>query len=89
MRPTNSNTIAYQPGDPPADVAQLQRFLREELTRLKAAIDAVSEGFLPVVYAPPPKPREGMLRNADGVNWNPGSGAGLYVYRGTTWALLG
>lgn len=89
MRPTNSNTQAYQPGDPPSDPAQLRRFLQEELTKLKAAIDAVAEGFAPPVYAPPLKPRAGMLRNADGVQWNPGSGPGLYRFDGVVWNLLG
>lgn len=89
MRTPSNNAIGYQPGDPPADVAQMQRFLREELLRLKAALDAVSDGFLPVVYAPPAKPREGALRNADGVQWNPGSGAGLYRYGNNTWNYLG
>jgi len=89
MRPTNSNMTSYQPADPPADPAQLQRFLREELPKLKAAIDAVAEGFAPVVYAAPAKPREGMYRNADGTSWNPGSGAGLYRYGTGTWHFLG
>lgn len=89
MRPTNSSTTAYQPGIPPADPAQIQRFLMEELGKLKAAIDAVAEGFAPVVYAPPAKPRTGMIRNADGSQWNPGSGAGLYRHNGTTWVFLG
>lgn len=89
MRPTNSAIQNYQPGDPPSDPAQLQRFLREELVKLKAAIDAVSEGFAPVVYAYPPKPRAGMIRNFDGVTVNPGSGAGLYRYTGAAWAFLG
>lgn len=89
MRPTNSSSNSYQPGEPPADPAQLQRFLREELTRLKAAIDAVADGFDPVVYAPPAKPRAGMRRYADGTQWNPGSGAGLYRYDGTAWQFLG
>ena len=89
MRPTNTNTNAYQPGDPPSDPAQLQRFLREELVKLKAAIDAVAEGFAPVVYAPPAKPRAGMIRNADGTQWYPGSGEGLYRFDGVVWKLLG
>ncbi|WP_208281464.1 hypothetical protein [Massilia oculi] len=89
MRPTSTNAISYQPGDPPADPAQLQRFLREELLRLKAALDAVSDGFLPPAYAPPAKPRDGMLRNADGLSWDPGSGAGLYRYGAGTWHFLG
>lgn len=89
MRPTNIGTTSYQPGEVPADVAQLQRFLREELQKLKAAIDAVAEGFAPVVYAYPPKPRAGMVRNFDGVAANPGSGAGLYRFDGATWIFLG
>lgn len=89
MRPTNSNTTSYQPGDPPEDASLMQRFLREELRKLKAAIDAVADGFAPVVYAYPAKPRAGMVRNFDGTTVNPGSGAGLYRYDGTTWKFLG
>lgn len=89
MRPTNSSMTTYQPADPPADPSQLQRFLREELAKLKAAYDALADGFLPVVHAPPAKPRDGMLRNADGLQWNPGSGAGLYRYGAGTWHYLG
>lgn len=89
MRPANSNDQRYQPGQPPDDPALLTRFLREEMAKLKAAIDAVADGFAPVVYAPPTKPRDGMLRNADGVQWDPGGGAGLYRYGGGTWNFLG
>lgn len=89
MRPTNSSTINYQPGDVPADPAQLQRFLREEQLKLKAALDALADGFAPVVYAPPAKPRDGMYRNADGAQWNPGSGAGMYRYGAGAWHYLG
>lgn len=89
MRPTNSNMTSYQPGDPPADPSQLQRFLREELLKQKVAFDALADGFLPVVYAAPPKPRDGMLRNADGTQWNPGAGAGLYRYGFGAWHFLG
>lgn len=89
MRNASTNAISYQPGDPPADVAQLQRYLREEQLKLKAALDALADGFAPVVYAPPAKPRDGMLRNADGVQWNPGSGAGLYRYGVGVWNYLG
>ena len=89
MRPTNSNSPSYQPADPPSDPKDLQRYLREELLKLKQAIDAVAEGYAPVVYAAPLKPRTGMLRNADGTQWNPGSGAGLYRYTGTTWKYIG
>lgn len=89
MRPNNNTAATYQPGDPPNDPANLQRFLNEELTKIKAAIDAVADGFDPVVYAPPAKPRAGMRRYADGTSWNPGSGAGLYRFDGVAWVFLG
>lgn len=89
MRPTNSSTISYQPGDPPADPAQLQRYLREELQRIKAMFDALAAGHLDKTYALPAKPRDGDIRYADGTQWNPGSGAGLYYFNGAIWKLLG
>lgn len=89
MRTPSTNAISYQPGDPPADPAQLQRYLREEQLKWKAALDALADGFLPVVHAPPARPRDGMLRNADGTDWEPGSGAGLYRYGAGAWHFLG
>jgi hypothetical protein len=80
MRPTNSSAASYQPGDPPADPAQMQRFLREELAKIKAAYDVLADGFAPVTYMPPAKPRMGMTRYADGNQWDPGSGEGFYYY---------
>lgn len=89
MRPTNSNTATYQPGEVPADVAAIPRYLREEIAKLKVALDALADGFLPVVYAYPDKPRTGMLRNFDGETINPGSGGGIYRFDGVTWQFLG
>lgn len=38
----------------------------------------------------PDKPRTGQSYYADGTNWNPGSGEGLYIYKsGGSWVLLG
>lgn len=36
----------------------------------------------------PERPQEGMIVKADGVNWDPGAGAGVYVYQGTSWVKL-
>lgn len=89
MRPTSTANLSYQPGDPPANPADLQRFLREELAKLKAAIDTVSDGFLPVVYVLPAKPRTGMLRNFVADVVGVGSAAGMYRFDGTTWVFIG
>ncbi len=36
----------------------------------------------------PAKPQDGQVEYADGVNWNPGSGAGLYYYKVSAWVLI-
>lgn len=42
-----------------------------------------------VVYQEPGRKRAGLVVYADGTQWNPGSGEGLYVYKSTGWTLLG
>ncbi len=37
----------------------------------------------------PAKPRTGDTRLADGTNWNPGAGAGVYTYYAAAWHKLG
>lgn len=88
MRPTNSAATQYNPEDPPSDPALLQAYLRQEFAKLKAALDILADGFDPVVYVAPPKPREGMRRLADGVSWNPGAGKGVYSYQSGVWVKL-
>lgn len=40
-------------------------------------------------YTPPARVYEGMLVYADGASWNPGAGAGIYQYRGSSWVKIG
>ena len=89
MKPTNNADILYSPNDAPADPQQLQRFLREELAKISAVVNRLADGYDPVVYVAPAKPREGMRRYADGSQWNPGSGKGLYRFDGVAWNFLG
>lgn len=89
MRPQNSSATQYNPAEPPSDPAQIPRYLKEEFAKMSAAISALAEGYAPVVYALPAKPREGMLRHFDGVLANPiAAGKGLYLYSGTAWVKL-
>ncbi len=44
---------------------------------------------LKTLYSEPKRLLDGMIVKADGTTWNPGSGAGVYVYRGAAWHLLG
>lgn len=88
MRTPNLGTASYAPGDPPADPAQLQRFLRDELQQLSAVIQALAAGHLDKLHAAPAKPRDGDLRYASGApGWDPGAGKGLYMFS-TVWTLI-
>jgi len=40
-------------------------------------------------YVAPDKPQDGQTYYADGTNWNPGSGEGIYTYYNSTWNKLG
>lgn len=76
-----------------ASVPELVASLQRELDRIASAIQIIASGQLETFEKPggPDKPREGMVRIADGVNWNPGSGKGPYWFNGTTqlWETMG
>lgn len=88
VRAPNLSTVAYVPGTPPADAAEMRRFLFDELGKVAAALDALAAGHLDKTTVAPTKPRDGDIRYADGTHWNPGSGAGIYWFNGTTWTKL-
>lgn len=80
----------YIPGNVPTDTADLAVFLRQELDKIAQAIDTPDEFLaLKTLYAAPKKFREGTIIKADGVTYNPGSGAGVYCRRGAVWTFLG
>jgi len=81
--------MAYQPTPIPQE-GITPAYLQEELLRIAADLGMVEEGrYLPVLYAAPKKPREGMLVRADGASWNPGFGAGYYEYITGAWLPVG
>lgn len=87
-----ASTIAnaqYTPGPVPTNTSDLPRYLKDEFDKIAAATSRLADGHLEISYAPPTRPRSGDFRNADGVQWNPGSGAGFYRFNGTTWVFLG
>lgn len=88
MRPTNSATNQYLPGQPPSDPAQMQRFLLEELNKIKAAYDALAAGHLDRQYSLPAKPRDGDLRYFDASIAPGGLGIGAYLYVVDAWVKL-
>lgn len=91
MRNPNLGTAFYAPGVVPWKPEDLPRFLQEELTKISAVVQTVALGQLDKTYVEPAKPREGMVRLADGTRWNPDSehGQGVYCYYNGAWRYLG
>ena len=81
----------YIPGPLPAEADQLSIFIQKELYDIAQALSGLVTDYViyEVLYAEPNKVHEGMIVNADGTTWDPGSGAGIYIYRGGSWVLLG
>ena len=75
----------------PAPVApeQLPDYLFTELNRLGDIVFNLDTFRLEQTNVEPSKSRDGDIRYADGVNWNPGStGEGIYAYFNNTWNKL-
>lgn len=76
--------MKFRPPDRPTDLAT-------ELRRLQQVLDQPTfpAVVLDTLYAAPQNPVAGMVVLADGVLWNPGAGAGCYIYRGGAWNFMG
>src|SRR4051812_24352784 len=78
----------YKPGQVPSDPANVPGFLRLETAALQRAANAADPfNELQTLHAAPSKVREGMVAIADGADWNPGYGAGMYVYLNGEWVF--
>lgn len=69
-------------------IEELRWYVSEELRRISVTLSETTELELRLRAVAPEKPREGMIVSADGVHWNPGSGAGAYEYIGGAWVKL-
>lgn len=69
------------------DPAVLWRYLDRELVKISAAFAQSGRWEMPTLHVEPEKPREGMIVQADGTDWDPGSGAGVYQYTGGAWVF--
>lgn len=68
----------------------LDDMTRREFEKISQALDTANERLtLQVLHRAPEKYREGTIICADGVNFNPGAGAGFYGYHSGTWNKLG
>lgn len=78
-------------GQPPGDFQALRTWLGNELQRVAGASlePSVNGVRLKKVNVVPARLYDGLTVLADGVNWNPGAGAGVYTYYGGAWNRLG
>jgi len=77
--------MKYQPGHVPEQTQGYKAWLVGELRRISNAIGPSEFLQIDPIDVEPAKPAQGMIAFAVGVNWNPGAGAGLYVYNGISW----
>lgn len=82
------SVTVYQPGSIPESPEYLGEFVIRELKKLGDILHNVSNLRLNRTNVAPTRPRDGDLAYADGTNWNPGSGVGIYAYIGSTWTKL-
>lgn len=75
--------------DPLRRVADLAVYVHNEFEKLAAALELARSGYVEFLNVAPARPREGDIAGADGTNWNPGGGKGIYAYHGGAWNKLG
>ena len=79
----------YAPGPLPLNQEDLGVYLINELKRLSDIIFNQATFRLEHTNVAPDKPRLGDIRYADGSNWNPGSGEGIYFFNSSgNWVKL-
>lgn len=83
----------YQPGFiSESDVASAVLTIRREFGEVKRGLeDAAPYLEYVILHAEPARVRAGMVAYADGTDWNPGSGEGIYRRNvaNTAWVHLG
>lgn len=79
----------YAPGTPPQSEEDFRKWAFDELKKLEAVFSSLDFVIFKELNVAPAKPRTGMTVLADGSNWDPGSGQGVYTYYNGAWRKLG
>lgn len=84
--------MSFTPKEPESDlnIESLVRYIADLEKRIEEAltVNELESVSLKEFNVTPVKPRDGDLITADGVNFNPGDGKGIYYYDGTTYHKL-
>ncbi len=73
--------LEYVPS--PHGGGDLDSYLQQELGLIAQILSIIADGLIDVRNVAPEKPRNGIYY-ADGTDWNPGSGRGIYRYDEST-----
>tara|TARA_R100000458_G_C8260353_1_gene235924 strand:- start:81 stop:338 length:258 start_codon:yes stop_codon:yes gene_type:complete len=68
----------YTPNPVPTSSEDLPRYIFDELLRLQGALEETPVSFIEVKNVAPSRVKQGDIVYADGTNFNPGSGEGIY-----------
>lgn len=80
----------YTPTPVPSDAKDIPRYLANEVNVMARAQSGAQPYFILKALAAEPKTVvEDMTVQADGANWDPGSGRGLYQRRAGVWVFIG
>lgn len=78
---------------PQTPLGSVDPYVYQELQNIaRSQTDPVSFLALQVQHAAPRVPSDTQIATlaiADGTDWNPGSGAGLYRYQNNVWTFIG
>lgn len=79
------------PSSAPENFKEFQIWMLDELRHISDAVSQLeTDGVLLKEWnAEPARLYNGLMVYADGTNWDPGSGRGVYTYESGTWSLLG
>lgn len=75
-------------GQLPEELQGLIDYIHQELSKIQEATSETTVLELRPIHVEPVRKREGMIVYADGTDWNPGSGAGVYYYNGASWVAM-
>ena len=84
-------SIYSAPSNNPTKYYEFQTFVLDQFREIANAFASVETDavLLKQWNAEPDKTYDGLVVYADGTNWNPGSGEGVYCFYNSSWNKLG
>lgn len=81
--------FAAEPLALPVSHEDLVAYIQRQLQNIQDSFQLGYAQHVHFLHAPPERLREGFIAGADGTNWNPGAGQGVYCYYAGAWNKLG